>query len=109
MCRNENANPEMARYVGNLWPDAAMEKDDVRETLSPRRERSPSRRVTASLSLSLRPQNGSTPLHSVCLNENATPEMARCVGVLCPAAAMEKNKARARPSRRAGRARPRDA
>ena len=109
MCLNKKATPEMARCVGNLWPDAAKEKDKARETLWLRRERAPSRRVTASLSLSFRPQFGDTPLHNACQNENANPEMARCVGNLCPAAAKEQNKARARPSRRAGRARPRNA
>ena len=37
---------EMLRYVYDLWPDAAKEKDNVRARPSPRRECAPSRRVT---------------------------------------------------------------
>ena len=46
MCKNKNATLEMLRYVYDLWPDAAKEKDSVRARPSPRRERAPSRRVT---------------------------------------------------------------
>ena len=61
----------------------------------------------ASLSLSLRPQDGRTPLHIMCKNKNATLEITRCVGG--PDAAKEKDEVRARDPRRAGNARPRDA
>ena len=45
----------------------------------------------ASLSLSLRPQYGRTPLHYLCMNEKATDEMLRYVGGLWPDAAKEKD------------------
>ena len=90
LCKNEKATDEMLRYVGGLWPDAAKEKDDVRATLAAR-ESAPSRRVMP-LSLSLRPQFGSTPLHCLCGNEKATDEMLRYVGGLWPDAAKEKDR-----------------
>ena len=34
MCKNEKATDEMVRYVGGLWPDAAKETNQVRETLA---------------------------------------------------------------------------
>ena len=49
----------------------------------------------ASLSLSLCPQDGRTPLHIMCENENATPEMTRCVYDLWPDAIKEKDNVRA--------------
>merc|ERR1712185_735851 len=67
------------RCVGGLWPDAAKEKDKVRATLAAPGERALATR-DASLSLSLRPQDGWTPLHFLCRNEKATDEMLRAVG-----------------------------
>ena len=46
LCMNVMVTLEMLRYVCDLWPDAAKEKDAVRARPSPRRERAPSRRVT---------------------------------------------------------------
>ena len=54
LCFNKKATDEMLRYVGELWPDAAKEKDTVRATLAAPGERALVTR-DASLSLSLRP------------------------------------------------------
>ena len=93
---------ELHRGVVQLAHDQG-EGLGARETLAAPGTRALATR-DASLSLSLRPQFGRTPLHLMCFNENATPEMTGYVAGLWPDAIKEKDNVRARHSPRRERA-----